>query len=134
MACMAKASTDVLQTLSTRGYRITDARKAVVDALARAKHPVTIQELAARVRADEVSVYRTIALLKDEELLEELFFGEELRYALFHEHHHHVVCRRCNYVVHIPCNDARRRQVNHPVFSEIDEHELTFYGTCKKCA
>jgi Fe2+ or Zn2+ uptake regulation protein len=130
---MHNASKDILAELKTRGYRITDVREEIVRALGVTKNPITIQELAAKVTADEASVYRTIALLKKERLLEEMLIADEQRYALNTGHHHHIVCKRCNYVVHVPCSDVRPRRVDHPIFSEIYDHEVTYYGTCKKC-
>ncbi len=132
---MKDASNTILETLRGRGYRITKARTEVVKQLIASPTPLSIQGLFKKVTVDEVSVYRTIELLLAEGLLEEVpTKGTVPTYALFHGHHHHVVCTSCQKVAHVECGNAKivvPKDV--PGFSKLDTHELTFYGVCNAC-
>ena len=132
---MKHATHKVIQLLKQRGCRITKARMGVVAVLAKAHHPLSIQELVAEVKADEASVYRTMALLVDEGLAEEIkLSGAGSKYYLAHEHHHHAVCTNCNKVVHVLDDQEPRPPKSIPGFSEISGHELTYFGLCRNCA
>ena len=132
---MKTASEEILGKLRDSGCRITKARTEVVEALLRIHSPITVQALAESVSVDEVSVYRTIALLVQEGFVEEIrMHGDTARYALSHGHHHHVACTSCDTVVHIDCGGEPKLPAQVKGFSKITSHELTFYGLCKKCA
>lgn len=127
-------TTHTLNTLKARGYRITPARTAIVDTLCGNHTPQTIQEVASAVTVDEVTVYRTISLLLKESLIEEIpLQGGDTRYALGHGHHHHLVCTTCNYIEHLPCTFTKLPAPTSKQFARINHHEVTYYGTCKRC-
>lgn len=131
---MKTASTEILKILTQRGYRVTQARTEVIEALLKHHAPLSIQSLRELVRVDETSVYRTIAMLQKEKLVEEITTqGGVARYALSHGHHHHVVCTTCKKVAHVAC--GRKPLIPHNVegFAAIRSHELTFYGICMSC-
>lgn len=135
---MKDASTMILQELSARGYRVTEARKNTLDTLQAAQQPLTIGEIAGKTDSDEASVYRTIRLLVEEGFLEELVIaGSAPRYALLahddEHHHHHVVCDNCGFVAHIPCEETGVHAALPKEFAEITAHEVTLHGLCKKC-
>ena len=131
---MKDASKKIINELTERGYRITKARTQVVEALTKASTPVSIQVVTEVVSADAVSVYRIIAMLKKERLIEEINIqGEVARYEVAHGHHHHVVCVSCNLLVHLSCDVEPATSVVVPGFASINSHELTYYGTCTQC-
>ncbi len=123
------------EIIARKGGRMTSARKDIILYLLQSKTPQSIQEVVQSVHADEVSVYRTIALLKSCGLLEEIIFPHGARkYALSHEHHHHIVCSECGFVVHIPCIDSVvHTKLQNPRFTSITDHSVTYYGTCTTC-
>ena len=131
---MKDASKKIIGELTRRGYRITKARIEVVEALVRADAPQSIQAIIERVSVDTVSVYRTIAMLIQENLIEEINVqGEAVRYEIAHGHHHHVVCVECNTLVHIPCDTKASVPKKVAGFTYINSHEVTYYGMCTKC-
>lgn len=135
---MKDASTTILQELSARGYRVTEARKNTLTTLQAAEQPLTIGEIARKTDSDEASVYRTVRMLVQEGFLEELVIaGSAPRYALLdhddEHHHHHVVCDGCGFVAHIPCEETAVHASLPKDFSEITAHEVTLHGLCKKC-
>ncbi len=132
---MNQATHELLDTLKSRGYRITGPRTKVIEWIADQNNPVTIQEIVANVNSDEATVYRTLATLKAEHLVEEIALPDnDTRYALTHGHHHHLVCENCYLIEHIPCEGQRLHPLEFASFASIARHEVTFYGICKKCS
>lgn len=133
---MKDATKEILNELGARGYRITKAREKVVETLLLQSQPISIQGLCASIiDIDEVSVYRTVALLVEEGFVEELALpGEAVRYALSEGHHHHAVCTACGFTDHIDCKGGEEQTSVPTTFKSIASHEVTLYGLCKKCA
>lgn len=132
---MKDAIQHIVAVLHKRGYRVTGARTHIIGALLHQHHPQTIQELTAKVSADEASVYRTILLLRNEGFVEEIpVVGGKSKFSIAHDHHHHVICSECGIVAHVPCEKIHTPKKLPKTFSAIQRHEVTFYGRCKKCA
>lgn len=125
----------IATAITSKGGRMTNARRDIILYLQQSKSPQSIQEIVRQVHVDEVSVYRTVALLKSFSLVEEIVFPQGVRkYALAHEHHHHIVCQGCGFVEHIPCGDlARHTELTNPRFTSITDHHITYFGTCTSC-
>lgn len=131
---MTDATNEILNKLKSKGCRITKARKLIVDTLAAAGHSVTIKDITDQVRADEASVYRNIKLLKEVGVVEEILIkGDRPHYALADGHHHHLVCRGCGKISHVPCHNEINKPKLDDGFAVVDDHDLTFYGLCVKC-
>jgi len=132
---MNNAIEKVVEILRERGYRVTAPRISVLAELLRVKQPQTISDLAQKVDADEASVYRTVRVLEEEGFVESIRLPQRsTTYAFADSHHHHLVCNKCERVVHIPCNEHGLKTPRHPDFKEVCSHEVMFYGRCKSCA
>jgi Fur family transcriptional regulator, ferric uptake regulator len=67
---------DALNVLRESGLRVTIPRRLVLEALYRAERPVTVEELAARVRdADPASIYRNLEALESLGLVRHVHLG-----------------------------------------------------------
>ena len=131
---MKSATTTLLETLSQRGYRCTEARKAICEVLETSSVPLTLQAIAKAVDVDTASVYRTIRMLQAEGLLEEVVRKNgQTAYAPVTHHHHHLVCTDCDRIEHVPCL-GNIKTPRHRSFAKVNEHEVTFYGLCTECA
>jgi Fur family ferric uptake transcriptional regulator len=133
--------------LARRGYRLTGPRRAVFEALAASREPRSIAELHGAVggaRANLVSVYRTVKLLCDIGLVRTTDSARgQRRYELaepFTAHHHHLICRRCGQIEDLEgCLLAPRllaqlgRRVRHSHAFQVTDHELRFFGVCRRC-
>jgi len=130
-----KTREKIIEELQGLGNRVTRARLEVIEYVLSRKEPTSIQEIVAAVSADEVSVYRTIALLKELNLIEETSLGDgNRRFSFSNEHHHHAVCTRCGYVSHIPCDSKTTTGSQVPKdFARLTSHSVTYYGVCVAC-
>lgn len=125
----------VRDAITQGGGRMTVSRQKIVTYLANASKPVSIQDMLRDISVDQVNVYRTVALLKEKGLIEEIVFPDgSHRFALAHAHHHHAICSSCDRVLHIPCgNQDRFTNARVTGFSTILGHSVTYFGICTTC-
>ena len=137
------AEADLDQLLRTRGYRVTRPRRGVWEVLCDADGHLTVEEVAARVRAaghdvDLASVYRTLDLLEELGLARSSRLGdtEASRWELAHpDEHFHLVCTSCGRVDHhigsLVAQVREHLDTGHGF--AVDEVELTVMGRCADC-
>jgi Fur family ferric uptake transcriptional regulator len=120
--------------------RHTRQRAAIRDAIAQSGRPLLPQEVldAAQSAAPGLSiatVYRNLKLLVDErEVRTVLLPGENARYELAGDghHHHHFQCTRCQRVFEVEACPGDLSSLAPAGFS-VEDHELTLYGRCGDC-
>lgn len=124
----------ILASLKQAGYKTTAARTALAEWIERHGKIFSAKEVLANIPGlDKVSVYRTLDLFSDLDLIHPvLSLHGEQHYELHgNEHHHHVVCEGCESADCIPCpipNDAIQT-----TFTKI-HHNLSYTGLCRACA
>lgn len=140
---------EVRSRLAVADQRMTRGRRALLELFLRAKRPLGVRELieAGDGAVPQSSLYRNLAVLCDAGVLRRLNFDEGfVRYELDHEmteHHHHLVCSRCNAVIDLDertlgtveaalekAEEAIRRSRGFIV----EEHQLDLRGVCGACA
>ena len=124
------------------GYRLTPQRMMVVEALHDTDKHVSAEEIYARVKAkypyaNISTVYRTLELLKELELVNEIALGDGC--VRFHPaekgRHHHLVCQKCHSIIDLPesalapLEDVLTK--NHQFKADL-KHTAVF-GLCSEC-
>jgi Fur family transcriptional regulator, ferric uptake regulator len=131
------------EALRGRGRRLTRQRQAIWDTLvAEPDRHLSADEIVERVHGqlgdvNPSTVYRTLDLLVDEGLLLRTDLGaDRAYYEPAHEHpHHHVICERCQAVVHIHgdvLGDLPTRIETASGYA-LGTREISFYGLCADC-
>jgi len=128
--------------LRGRGFRLTPQRLAVIRALGRdGSHP-SAEEVHRRLLPENptlslATVYKTIALLKQEGLLLEIDFGAaDNRYDILRPYPHpHAVCTRCGAVADPGDPDISElvARMARDTGYAITSHRLDFFGLCPRC-
>ncbi|MCS7276349.1 MAG: transcriptional repressor [Dehalococcoidia bacterium] len=124
--------------LAARGYRLTPARRAVLQAiLSRAEH-FTAEEVMRQTSAGRATVFRTVRLLCDMGILCRVLLEDgRLHYRLsdHRHHHHHLVCMGCGRVQDLEecAVGGLVRELARSTGYEIQGHWLEFYGRCLSC-
>ena len=135
--------TDVADRLRRQSRRMTAPRQAVLDALRRHDHPLSIKEIFAALTnqlCDLVTVYRSMHLLEEMRVVNRFDFGDGVaRYELAKEgddgHHHHLICTSCAVVIELDdCfpHELQQRIASHNGFKAVT-HRLEFFGLCPRC-
>ena len=131
-----------LSKLKDKGYKITVARKKMVDILAGTKKPLSAKEILAILKrkglsVNKTTVYRELQFLIDEGFLKKIHLNpEETSYEPEELiHHHHLVCEVCGRIDSI--TDCLAEKFEDKVFKKkgfkIKKHNLEFYGACSRC-
>jgi Fur family ferric uptake transcriptional regulator len=130
--------------LRDRGNRLTEPRLRVWEVLNRAGGHLTVEEIVREVhKADPTintsSVYRTLALFADLDLVRESSLGpdEGARWELGHpDDHFHLVCKVCGEVDHHEGDlvEQIRSHLDSGHGFNAGEIDLVVTGTCARCA
>jgi Fur family ferric uptake transcriptional regulator len=126
--------------MSEKGLRTTEQRKLIVSTFLETEAHSTIDELLEKVRAADprvgyATVYRTMKMLTEGGMANELHFGDgATRYEIADEdaHHDHLICEECGQIVEFeePLIEElqERIAVQHGFVVTYHKHEL--YGHC----
>lgn len=85
------------------------------------------------------TVYRTLDLLADMDVLQRMDFGDgRSRYEFTQNevhHHHHLICTRCGTVTEFADDllDSLEEAIARRSGFEVVDHQLKFFGHCQKC-
>ena len=142
---MSHTTLDLAAALHDRGARLTPQRQIILDALCALGGHVTVAELYERVRADypaidRSTVYRALAFFVELGLVAAADIGGATVYEIAPRQgecdHHHLVCRHCGGVLHVPgvAFDALAAQLAADHGFAADLSALTVHGRCRECA
>jgi Fur family transcriptional regulator, ferric uptake regulator len=136
-------STDTwLEQLHDNGYRITAARRAVVDTVYGSSHalsPIEVYDSARKkYRAlGLVTVYRTLEKLEELHLIQRVHQpqGCQAFIAAGIGHQHLLLCKNCGEVAFFEGDDldALTASISRKSGYQIQEHWLQLFGLCGKC-
>ncbi len=106
------------------------------------RHAWSIDELHQSARgalgsADYSSVFRAVALLEREGLLDRIDLGDgRTRYELRERHHEHIRCERCGRIEEVASCvlDDAAAQVGKLTGFTVTSHNVVFAGVCRDCA
>lgn len=129
--------------IRSRGLKATRQRDLIVEALARAKGHLTVEQIVTDVRrqdarVSQATVYRTMRLLVECGLASARQFGDgQTLYEIAGErnHHDHLICTRCKTIIefendrieHLQDSVAKRHGFL------VTHHKMELYGLCKQC-
>jgi Fur family ferric uptake transcriptional regulator len=131
-----------LETLRSRGYRITHQREMIVEAVAHSGEHINAEQVFTHIlkktrKVNLATVYRTLELLVEEGLASRIDLGDgQVIYATSqHGPHIHLVCRQCGQVI-----DADQRllmdlstQLNTEYEFAADLQHISMLGLCIEC-
>jgi Fur family transcriptional regulator, ferric uptake regulator len=138
---MAESSV-LVEELKAHGIRVTPQRAIILETIEQMSGHVTAEEVYAAVEKvnryiNLATVYRTLELLKDLDLITEADMGTGApQYALrSHGPHHHAICRVCGRSFEFP------HTLLAPVIQGLDDqfhfvadaHHVVIFGWCSAC-
>jgi Fur family ferric uptake transcriptional regulator len=134
------------------GYRMTKPREVIFEALGRISGHPSAEEVHFEVHKHHpdvglTSVYRTLELLVEMNLIQKFDFGDgRARYELLSgsqndNHHHHLVCTNCKRIINyddfiddeLELLKKTEKGLSEKFNFKITDHLIQFYGLCDKC-
>lgn len=133
--------------LRKRGIRYTRARQLVLESLDGAPGPLSVADLEDELRGQvpTSSVYRTLTVLKDADVVEKHHDSSGLaRYEISEDltghHHHHLVCIGCGETHDVDITPDLEQSIRTFVVRvangfdyEVTDHRLDLEGWCRGC-
>jgi Fur family transcriptional regulator, ferric uptake regulator len=134
---------EVEAVLVQHGYRLTQPRGTVVEAVLQRTHPFTAEQLVADVRTADggtigrATIYRTLEILASVDVLTRLIQADGHPAYICDSlgHRHHIVCSDCGTAVAFtfcPVEELVPALVRDTSF-EIHDHLLEVFGVCPSC-
>jgi Fur family ferric uptake transcriptional regulator len=134
---------EIVKKLRTEGFRLTRARKSIVNLLSLRSIPLSLTDIKKNlekrnVRADRTTIYREILFLKKRGVICEIPVGGGRKgYKVCQdEHHHHLICVRCNKVEEMIFKKTlapQETEISQRKDFKVLDHLLEFYGLCEDC-
>ena len=130
--------------LKNNNLKFTIQREVILETLYNSDEHLTpeslhnlIQEKHSDLNTGIATVYRTLALLEDSNMVTSLSFGAQgKKYELgAKDHHDHMICTKCGNIIEFVDEQIEERQ--HKIASELgfkmSDHSMQIYGICKNC-
>lgn len=136
---------NIYTLLQEKEYKLTPQRKIILKALLdNEDEHLSAEDVYQKVKLNfpEIglaTVYRTLELLADIDILQKMNFDDgKIRYEFAdhdEHHHHHLICLGCAKVIEY--NDDLLDTLEDAIFNKTQfkvlDHKLKFYGYCKNC-
>jgi Fur family ferric uptake transcriptional regulator len=140
----AKLLSDFKQLLKANSLKFTIQREVILEMLYNSDEHLTpealhnlIQEKHPDLNTGIATVYRTLSLLEDSEIVTSLSFGAQgKKYELgAKDHHDHIICTKCGSISEFVDEEIESRQkaIANELGFLMQEHSMQIYGVCKTC-
>jgi len=133
------------QLLRLNGLKYTIQREIILEVLYNCEEhlsPEALQSLIQKkypeVKIGIATIYRTLSLLEDSEIVTSLSFdatGKKYEVGT-KDHHDHLICTECGDIFEFVDNEIEKRQkeiAKHLNFT-ITDHTMHIYGICESCS
>jgi len=125
---------------AAKGIKMTEQRWIIIQAVGESKDHPDADQVMARAKAVDTdigiaTVYRTLTLLADLEIIQQHDFGDgRARYEIQNDHHHHLIDSETGDVIEF--KDAELEKIKERIANELGYdltgHRLELYGRKKK--
>ncbi len=135
---------DFKQLLKKNSLKFTIQREVILETLYNSDEHLTpeslhnlIQKKFPDLNTGIATVYRTLSLLEESDMVTSLSFGAQgKKYELGAKHHHdHFICTVCGSITEFVDEQIEERQ--HKIAKELgfkmQDHSMQIYGICKEC-
>ena len=129
--------------LAEKGLKLTRQREAVIDEIFNDSGHFEAEEIVQRLkkrkgRVSRATVYRTLELLRESQLVEKLDIGDTgalYEHVIAGDHHDHLICTGCNQVIefHDPSLEAKQQAICSRYDFQETHHSLRIFGLCANC-
>lgn len=121
---------------AAKGIKMTEQRWIIIQAVGQSKDHPDADQVCARAKAMDseigiATVYRTLTLLADLEIIQQHDFGDgRARYEIQTDHHHHLIDTDTGSVVEFKNDDLEKikQTIASELGYELTGHRLELYG------
>ncbi|GMB02090.1 Fur family transcriptional regulator [Pelosinus sp. IPA-1] len=137
---------DIREKFQEKQYKLTPQRKIILEAFVdHQDEHLSAEDVHTIVRqhSSEIglaTVYRTLELFSELEVLQKMDFGDgrsryEINEKTTPHHHHHLICLTCNKVKEFEDDllETLETVISRKSNFLIVDHQVKFYGYCQEC-
>lgn len=135
---------DFKALLKKNNLKFTIQREVILETLYNSDEHLTpealhhlIQDLQPDLKTGIATVYRTLALLEESNVVTSLSFGAQgKKYELgAKEHHDHLICTECGKITEFVDEEIEKRQhiITDDLGFKMIDHSMQIYGVCTEC-
>lgn len=125
---------------AAKGIKMTEQRWIIIQAVGQSKDHPDADQVTARAKAVDpeigiATVYRTLTLLADLEIIQQHDFGDgRARYEIQTDHHHHLIDADTGEIVEFKNEELEKikHKIAEDLGYELTGHRLELYGKKKK--
>ncbi|OLS03908.1 Fur family transcriptional regulator [Tissierella creatinophila] len=134
------------EILKTKGYKLTNQRKAILNTIIENVHEhLSCEEIFNLVSVDYpeigiATIYRTIQLFENLNIVVKVNFDDgfsryEIKENTNDHHHHHLICLKCGNILEVELDllESLENTIESQEAFYITDHNVKFYGYCKDC-
>lgn len=142
MSKIHKHETDAIEVLRTKGYKATPQRIAICRIAIHSREHPTAKNIYNRVKkiyptVSLATVYKTLEVLRDLNLIQELNFPEgQARFDSYTKPHVNLICLQCGDIKDL--DDPTAKEISEKVSASTKfkpgGQRIDVYGTCPKCS
>lgn len=131
--------------LAKKGHRLTGQRLGIIEFFRDSKFPCNAYDISKKInigtkKADVVSIYRTLSILENFNLIHKTSEGKYIKcqeFACLNDRHchHQFTCDLCGkvYEMHMEDDIFIKQTIKKFPKLNIKSHYFSFNGTCEKC-
>jgi len=130
--------------LKKNNLKFTIQREIILETLYNSDEHLTpeglhhlIQDKQPNLKIGIATVYRTLALLEESNVVTFLSFGAQgKKYELgAKEHHDHLICTECGDITEFVDDEIEKRQhaITEQLGFKMSDHSMQIYGVCSEC-
>lgn len=132
-----------IEFLEGKNLRMTSQRQAIIDAVFGTEEHFTAEQLLEWAREKDKSVsratvYRSLPLLIESGLVQELDLGKDYKYYdpnySDHPHHNHIICQDCEKIVEFEDEDLEKleAEISNKLGFSLRTQKLQISASCDK--
>lgn len=132
------------ELLKKNNLKFTIQREVILETLYNSDEHLTPESLHNLIQAKFpdlktgiATVYRTLSLLEESDMVTSLSFGAQgKKYELGAKHHHdHFICTVCGSITEFVDEkiEERQRKIADELGFKMQDHSMQIYGICKNC-
>jgi len=135
---------DFKELLKKNSLKFTIQREVILETLYSSNEHLTpeslhqlIQKKHPNLNTGIATIYRTLALLEESNVVTSLSFGAQgKKYELGAKHHHdHLICTECGNITEFVDEEIEKKQhlITQELGFKMSDHSMQIYGICQKC-
>lgn len=132
------------ELLKKNNLKFTIQREVILETLYNSDEHLTpeslhnlIQDKFPDLKTGIATVYRTLSLLEESDMVTSLSFGAQgKKYELGAKHHHdHFICTVCGSITEFVDDqiEVRQHKIAKELGFDMQDHSMQIYGICKNC-